>query len=82
MVESRVGQLSAQRRLALNYYRLKPVGSKAFRELRTEVLRSRGGHLKIVTAVIWLSSLLLADVFHDYLIRHIAAGSHEVAASP
>ena len=43
------------------------------RELRTEVLRSRFGNLEVAAAIVGLDALLLADVFLDYFVRHIAA---------
>ena len=65
----------------LNYYRLKPVGwGKSW--LRTKVLRSRFSNSEIVATVVGFSTFLLADVFLDHLIRHIAARCHEVPACP
>ena len=46
----------------LNYYRLKPVGWKINRKLRTEVLRLRLRNSKTVTAVTRLGAVLTADV--------------------
>ena len=59
--------------LELNYYRLKPVGWKINRKLRTEVLRLRLRNSKTVTAVTRLGAVLTADVLHNHLVRYVPA---------
>lgn len=55
----------------LNHYRLKPVGLVAYRELRTEVLRSLCGNPEALAAVARLVAFLFADVRHDCFLCHI-----------
>lgn len=66
----------------LNNFRLKPSGFKSIREIRTEVLNSRRSNLKMVAAIAGLGSVLLADVFLNRLVGHVAAGRHKVPACP
>jgi hypothetical protein len=52
------------------------------RELRTEVLRSRFGNLKVVTPVVGFGAILLFQILHDDFIRYIPAAGHEVSSCP
>ena len=49
----------------LNHYRLEAGRFAENRELRTEVLRSRFGHLEVVATIVRLRTLLPPDVLHD-----------------
>ena len=60
----------------------KAVGSMQNRELRTEVLRSRFGDLKIVTPVVGFGTILLFQILHDDFIRYIPTAGHEVPSCP
>ena len=52
------------------------------RELRTEVLHSRGRDSKTVSSVTGFRPFLLSYVLHNCFIGHITAGCYEVPASP
>ena len=66
----------------LNHYRLEAGRFAENRELRTEVLRSRFAHLEVVATIVRLRPLLLPDVLHDRLVRHVTARRHEVPPRP
>ena len=66
----------------LNDHRLQGGGFDAKSWLRTEVLRSRFGDLKVVAPVVRFGAVLVLQVLHDDFIRHVPAACDEVPACP
>ena len=88
MVQSSSMSVTAETQVWLDCQQTEPttackaVGSMQNRELRTEVLRSRFGNLKVITPVIGFGAILLFQVLYDDFIRYIPAAGHEVPSCP